>query len=220
MNTKHLSTARLLLACVMTTALVALAMPVDAQPPGANVMNTTRSLVWNYDAIDRTVEDSEDGVRSVTTSEDPQVAALIQTHAHGMKAHLASGGRVRMWDPLFAELVARNAEVDMTIRDLPNGVEVMRTSTEADVQELIRAHAAKVSDMANRGPAAAQEATPLPRKYVAQAHPRQQGPQPRTNPRGNNPGRGCCQANAVPGGRGQGMGQGRGFNQGRGQGMG
>jgi len=234
MNTKQESTARLLLACLTVLALFAAAMPVMAQGPGPGLMNATRELVWNAAAVERTVEEIDGGVRSVTTSADSDVAALIKTHAHGMKAHLAKGGRVRMWDPLFAELTARNAEVDMRVRDLPNGVEVTTTSTAADVQELIRAHAAKVSDIVERGPVAAREATPLPPTYVAQMQsnpqpsPRAQRGVPMNRPSVKSRGRTarcCCMANLGTGrgfgqGRVQGMGRGQAFKQGRGQGMG
>ncbi len=104
---------------------------------------------------------------------------------------------------MFAELAAHHDKVDMRVADLPNGVEVTSTSEDPEVRKLILAHARKVSQMAEHGPAAAREPASLPEDYRANEGA---GPAP-------------DEAMAPGQGRGNGRGYGRGHMRQRGQGQ-
>ncbi len=77
-------------------AVLTITFAAAGQAPARSLMETTRALVWEHAQIERSVEAIEGGVRTVTVSEDPEVAALLRKHVHGMKEHLEAGGRVRM----------------------------------------------------------------------------------------------------------------------------
>jgi hypothetical protein len=82
-----------------------------------------------------------------------------------MQELLESGGRIRMWDPLFVEIFDRSEEIEMVVEMLDDGVRVTETSDDPEVAKLIQAHARKVDEFVARGPEAAHEATPLPAGY-------------------------------------------------------
>lgn len=136
-------------------------------PPA--VMQTARALVHDHrDAVERQVEMLDNGVVTVTRAPaDADAAAAIRRHVREMKQMLETGGRVRMWDPLFRELFDRADEIDMEIEELDDGMRVTETSEDPQVAELIQAHARKVTEFIERGPAAVHEETPLPEGYEA-----------------------------------------------------
>ena len=72
-------------------------------------MRSIHGLLINHDQIERKVEDIPNGVRTTTTSENPQVAQLIREHVRQMKARYARGQPIRMMDAIFRE-VLRNRE--------------------------------------------------------------------------------------------------------------
>lgn len=136
---------------------------------GPAVMATARELVHEYrHEIERQVQDAENGVLTVTRApHSPEAAAAIHRHVHEMKGLLEEGGAVRMWDPLFRELFAVAEEISMQIEELVDGMRVTETSENPEVVALIRAHARKVNEFIDRGPAAVHEETPLPEGYGA-----------------------------------------------------
>ena len=132
--------------------------------PGVEMRNA-HTLVFNYKSFTRKVEEIEGGVRTTTTTTDPNMLATLRKHPKEMADRMKAGGHVRPWDPLFAELGKYADEVDMKLRDVKNGIEVTSTSENPEVVKLIRAHAAKVNEFVSRGAAAMREKTPLPEDY-------------------------------------------------------
>jgi hypothetical protein len=159
-------------------------------------MADAHTLVFNHESIHRTVEEIPGGIKSITTTDDPELIAVLHRHPTDMDARLDAGYMVRCWDPLFAELGARHEEIELQVTPMERGVEVTCTSEDPEVVKLIRAHAAKVSDMAERGPVAMREATPLPDDYAGQddaaAKPTEAGAQ--QCPNADKTGQGCCRA--------------------------
>ena len=144
--------------------------PADAARPGrdgiAEARDVFHELLRRHDDIERTVEDLPNGVRTVTISDDPEVSALIRLHVRQMEARFGAGRPVRKWDPLFAELVERFDEIDMTSEDIDGGVRVTQTSEDPQVVLLIRQHAHRgVSEFVERGFDRASESTPMPEGY-------------------------------------------------------
>jgi len=159
------------------------------------LMSDAHTLGFNHDQLAREVERIPGGIRATTTTADENLLEALRRHPRDMWSHLQAGGAVRMWDPLFAEIVQHHEAVEMTFVDVPDGIRVEVTTDDPEVEKLIVAHAAKVSDFVERGPAAMRESTPLPDDYTPSAAPAQRGP-----------GRGCCNSRGPQARRGQGNG--------------
>lgn len=147
------------------TVAALLSFPSFAQPKHA-LMQDAHTLVFNHESITRVVEKLPDGVRTKTTTSDPDMVEVLRKHPREMVQLYQQGGMVRGWDPLFRELASVSDKVKMEASDIEGGVEVLVTSEDAEVVKLIHAHAEKVSDMAKRGVDAMHEATALPSGYV------------------------------------------------------
>ena len=129
-------------------------------------MSVFHQLLTDHAKIKRTVEDVPGGVVTVTTSDDPAVAATIRTHVRQMKRRVEAGQPLRMWDPLFVEIFRNSDKIDMKVEDVPGGVKVTETSADKDAALLIRQHARRgVSEFVARGWDRAHEKTPLPEGY-------------------------------------------------------
>jgi hypothetical protein len=129
------------------------------------VMPDAMGLLHNHAALERTVEEIPNGVKTVTTTSDPELLAVLRRHPREMYAFYEAGGSVRPHDPMFAELARVADKVHMEFRDIENGVETIATSDDPEVVKLIRAHAAKVTEFVKRGHSALQEGAPLPEDY-------------------------------------------------------
>lgn len=102
-------------------------------------------------AISRTVTEIPGGVRTVTETEDPAVAAQLREHVEAMYARLTEGRPIHARDPLFAALF-RNAErIHVRIEKTAKGLRVSETSADAEVVKLIRKHAEVVSQFLANG---------------------------------------------------------------------
>lgn len=85
------------------------------------------SLLNQHTKIQREYKDTDSGIRSLTTSDDPEVAALIKTHVQQMNALLASCAKgqcnhtPRYFDPLFRAVYANADKIDMQVRVTSGG---------------------------------------------------------------------------------------------------
>ena len=68
------------------------------------------SLLEDHAQVRRTVTKREDGVETVTESDDPNVALAIQGHVAAMHRRLQKRQPIRLRDPLFAALFGQAAE--------------------------------------------------------------------------------------------------------------
>jgi len=129
------------------------------------VMPDAMQLLHNHASLERKVEEIPDGVKTTTTTRDPEILALLRKHPREMYNHYESGGVVRPHDPMFGELARVADKVKMEFRDIENGIETIATSDDPEVVKLIRAHAQKVSEFVKRGMSALHEGAPLPEDY-------------------------------------------------------
>ncbi|MEZ6111964.1 MAG: hypothetical protein R3C99_13235 [Pirellulaceae bacterium] len=102
-------------------------------------------LLEHHAEIRRTVKPLEDGVETLTESDNPQVAKRIQEHVAAMHARVKSGQGLRFWDDLFVALFQQHAKIKMVVEDTKKGVKVVETSPNPSVVTLIQAHAQVVS---------------------------------------------------------------------------
>jgi hypothetical protein len=132
---------------------------------GRPEMQLAHFLIDNHARVKREVEMIPAGVRTSTTTEDPELTESLREHVRQMANLIREGGRIRNWDPLFQEIFERRDAIHMEINDIEGGVEVIETSEDSQVALLIQAHARKVDDFVARGRAAYREETPLPEGY-------------------------------------------------------
>jgi hypothetical protein len=129
-------------------------------------MRPIRTMLMNHEQIDRRVEDLPDGVKTWTTSDDPEIAEAVQTHVRQMHERMKEKKPIRQMDPLFREIFEHADQIEMEIEDLKNGVLVIETSEDPEVVKLIRQHAHRaVSEFAEQGMERAMQPTPLPEGY-------------------------------------------------------
>jgi hypothetical protein len=98
-------------------------------------------LLANRESIDRTVEKLEDGVETLTESDDPKIASVIQDHVGSMYERVENGNPIHMRDPLFAAIFSNADRISMKVERTKNGVRVTETSPDPYVAKLIQAHA-------------------------------------------------------------------------------
>ena len=122
-------------------------------------------LLSGHAQLERTVEDIPNGVRTVTTTDDPELLITLRTHVQEMSALLDEGGHIRRWDPLFIEIFEHSESIQIEIEEVDDGVAITETSDDDEVVKLIRAHARKVDEFVARGHEACREETPLPPDY-------------------------------------------------------
>jgi hypothetical protein len=125
-------------------------------------MHLAHELLAGHETIRRTVTQLPNGVETVTTSTDPQLAARLPEHVRAMYARLKEGRLIRGFDPLFVALFQNGDKIHAAVTPLPNGVKVVETSNDPYAVKLIKAHAAAVDEFVKNGMAAMHQTTPAP----------------------------------------------------------
>lgn len=125
-------------------------------------MATIHTLFAEHQKINRTVRPLENGVETITESDDPKVQALINEHVAAMYQRLEKKQPIRMWDPLFAEIFKHADKIKIEMVKTPKGLKVTETSDDPWVVRLIQAHAWGVSDFIKEGPAGMHKRHDLP----------------------------------------------------------
>ena len=163
------------LAFALGLGLVTLAGPArsPAQPPGKGKgkdaaffadRDVFHYLLANRADIRRTVKNLTNGVKTVTESDKPEVAAKVREHVAAMHKRVKEGKGIHYRDPLFAELFRHYDKITMTVEKTEKGVKVTETSDDPYVVKLIQAHAAVVTKFVQNGHAEVRKNHPLPEK--------------------------------------------------------
>ena len=108
-----------------------------------------------------TVTNLPDGIRTVTESDDPEVAATIKKHVADMGKRVEEGrdpGLPIESPALQVDLPGQGQDQDARMRATEKGIVVVQTSTDATAVKALQDHAAEVTDLAQRGMVAAHEA--------------------------------------------------------------
>ena len=108
-------------------------------------MRGIHALLDQRALITRQVTARPDGVETVTESDTPEVARLIQSHVAAMYARVDEARPIHQRDPLFREVFAHARLIVMQQERTAKGVKVVETSTDPYVVRLIQAHAEVVS---------------------------------------------------------------------------
>ena len=131
---------------------------------GGNATMDERSgihdLFSNHDRIRRTVTNLPDGIRTVTESDDSEVAETIRKHVADMGKRVDEGRDpgLPIESPALRAIFRDKDKIKSTYQVTGKGIIVVQTSTDARAVKALQDHAAEVTDLAQRGMVAAHEA--------------------------------------------------------------
>lgn len=117
-------------------------------------MGLVHDLVMNHTKIKRTVTNLPDGIKTVTESDDPQVAQTIKAHVASMSQRLKDGREFNIFSPTLPVLFENRDKIQSVVEITEKGNIVTRTSTDAKVVAALQGHAAEVTELAQDGPVA------------------------------------------------------------------
>ena len=117
-------------------------------------------LFSNHDKIKRTVTNLPDGIRTVTESDNPQIAATIKKHVAEMGKRVEEGRDpgLPIESPALHAIFRNKDKIKTMYETTEKGIAVVQTSTDATAVKALQDHAAEVTDLAQRGMVAAHEA--------------------------------------------------------------
>ena len=119
-----------------------------------------RTLFLDHARIKRSVTNLPDGIRTVTESDDPAVAAVIRRHVAEMGKRVEQGRDPNL--PIESDAlraIFRNKDKIRSAYEVTEkGIVVVQTSTDAETVKILQTHAAEVTELARRGMAAAHDA--------------------------------------------------------------
>ena len=120
------------------------------------LMAGSHQLVMNHERITRTVTNLPNGVRTVTESDDPRVAALIKDHVATTVARVETGNDpgLPMESPALHAIFRNNAKVHTTTNATAKGMVVVQTSDDSVTVAALQQHASEVSALVDGGMAA------------------------------------------------------------------
>ena len=119
-------------------------------------------LLANGEKITREVKELENGVETLTESDDADVAAKIQEHVTAMYSRVEDVRPIHMRDPLFREIFRNAEKITMKHEKTNKGVRVVETSDDPYVVKLIQEHAKVVSLFVKNGHAEVRKNHALP----------------------------------------------------------
>jgi len=120
------------------------------------------ALLEGHTSLKRMTEHLPNGIRTCTTSENPDLAAMLLRHAQDMKARFAKGRAIRSWDPLFAILFEQRHAIHVTLIEHEDGVCAELTCTDPALIPLIHAHDKALMQFVAEGRTAASQESPVP----------------------------------------------------------
>ena len=117
-------------------------------------MGLVHDLLFNNTKIKRTVTKLPDGIRTVTESDDPQVAQSIKAHVASMSQRLEDGREFNIFSKTLPVLFAKRDKIRSKIEVTEKGSVVTRTSKDAAVVAALQGHSGEVTELVQDGMAA------------------------------------------------------------------
>ena len=113
----------------------------------------------NFETLSRTVTNLPNGIKTVTTSSDPQVLETLISHVSGMINRIEEGRdpQIMIQSQTLDILFERRDKIMTDIETNDAGIVVTQTSDDPEVVAALQKHAGEVSDMAERGMQAVHE---------------------------------------------------------------
>lgn len=121
--------------------------------------NEIHEMLVNHDQIKRTVTNLPNGIRTVTESDDPEIAATIVSHVAGMGERVKEGRDpdLPIQSPMLKPIFRDKDKIKTTYESTQKGIVVVQTSDDAETVAALQKHAADVTDLVDRGMVAAHE---------------------------------------------------------------
>ena len=94
--------------------------PHDDASFGAD-MQLVRAMIQGHDQIKRTVTNLSNGIRTVTESDDPQVAQTIKTHVASMVQRLEEGRVFNLFSPTLPVLFESKDKIKTKVETTEKG---------------------------------------------------------------------------------------------------
>jgi hypothetical protein len=117
-------------------------------------MQLVHGMLQGHETIKRTVTNLPDGIRTVTESDDPQVAQLIKAHVASMEKRLNDGKIFNLFSATLPVLFENKDKIKTGVQATEKGSVVTQTSADPKVVAALQAHATEVSELARDGMAA------------------------------------------------------------------
>jgi len=123
-------------------------------------MRVIHELFMSHDRVTRTVTKLPDGIRTVTESDDPRVAALLKGHVErtGKLVDAGTDPNLPMESPALHAIFKGYDKVHTTLETTATGIVVVQTSTDPDTVVALQQHATEVTKFVDEGMAAMHEA--------------------------------------------------------------
>jgi len=114
-------------------------------------MDIVHELVTNHRAITRTVEHLPNGIRTLTESSSPRIAAVIVEHVASMESRLIKGAVFNLSSHTLPTIFENYDRIETEIVYSPTGVTLVQTSDDPALVEALQAHAAEVTELVDEG---------------------------------------------------------------------
>ena len=136
-------------------------------------MGELHAMFVNHDRIRRSVTNLPNGIRTLTESDDPELAKVLISHVAGMIKRVDEGRdpQLPMQSPALGPIFRHRDKIKTDLDVTDKGITVTQTSDDPAVVEALQRHAADVSDLVERGMVAAHET--MMRNAASGAMPRQ-----------------------------------------------
>jgi hypothetical protein len=126
-------------------------MGMQHDDASASDMGLVHQLLGGYKEIRRTVSNLPDGIRTVTESDNPQVAQAIKAHVASMENRLNDGRQFSMFSPTLPTLFQQKDKIRTIVEMTEKGAVVTQSSSDPALVATIQAHAVEVSELAQGG---------------------------------------------------------------------
>jgi hypothetical protein len=114
-------------------------------------MHLVRDLILNHDRIKRTVTNLPDGIKTVTESDDQQIAQVLKAHVASMEKRLGEGREFNLFSPTIPVLFQNKDKIKTVVETTDKGAIMTQTSTDATVVAALQAHAGEVTELVRDG---------------------------------------------------------------------
>lgn len=128
---------------------------VEADANTGKDMQLVHQLFVANESIRRTVTELSNGVRTVTESDDPEVATAIKAHVLSMDSRLDNGDIFNVLNSSNIPEIFENADrIQTTIEETAQGVVFTQTSDDPNLVSVLQDHAKEVDELVASGMAA------------------------------------------------------------------
>jgi hypothetical protein len=119
-------------------------------------MQDIHRLLANHARITRTVTNLPNGIRTVTESDDAEIAQLLKTHTAEMIGRVEAGDNpnLPMQSPELHAIFRNKDKIRTNVETTAKGVVVVQTSNDPDTVATLQKHASQVTDLVRGGMAA------------------------------------------------------------------